>query len=240
MNDASAIALSAQLAVLHQTDVIANNLANLSTTGFKGEHVLFSQFLTQTSDGTPVSYVEEQGTARDPSQGPITTTGNPLDVAIRGDGYFTVESPLGPRYTRNGHFQLDSQGQIITSQGYAVLSDSGTPLVIPEGSGEITIGADGSVSTGRQGTLGKLGLVTFVDQQAMTPTAGGVYTTIQQPQPSSDAKLMQGSLENSNVEPIVEITRLMNSQHNVEYAKTFVDALATLTSNAIDHLGKTP
>src|ERR1051326_272211 len=116
MNDASAIALSAQLAVLHQTDVIANNLANLSTTGFKGEHVLFSQFLTQTSDGTPVSYVEEQGTARDPSQGPIPTPGNPLDVAIRGDGYFTVESPLGPRYTRNGHFQLDSQGQIITSQ----------------------------------------------------------------------------------------------------------------------------
>ena len=192
MNDASAIALSAQLAVLHQTDVIANNLANLSTTGFKGEHVLFSQFLTQTSDGTPVSYVEEQGTARDPSQ------------------------------------------------GYAVLSDSGSPLVIPEGSGEITIGADGSISTGRQGTVGKLGLVTFVDQQAMTPTAGGVYTTIQQPQPSSDAKLMQGSLESSNVEPIIEITRLINSQHNVEYAKTFVDALATQISNAIDHLGKTP
>ena len=238
MNDASAIALSSQLAVLHQTDVIANNLANLSTTGFKGEHVLFAQYLSQASDGTPVAYVQELGTARDASQGPITQTSNPLDIAIRGDGYFTVQTPLGQRFTRNGHFQLDADRQIVTSQGYPVLSDSGSPLVVPDGAGEITIGADGSVST-TQGTAGKIGVSTFADQQALTPTAGGFYSTVQTPQPATDTKLVQGSVEGSNVEPIIEITRLLSAQRSVEYAKTFINAQATQTSNALDHLGKT-
>lgn len=239
MNDAGSVALSSQLVVLHQTDVIANNLANLSTTGFKAQHVTFTQYLAQASDGTPISYVQEAGTARDPTQGRMNTTGNALDVAIRGDGYFTIQTPLGPRFTRDGHFQLDSDGQIVTSQGYPVLSDGNSPLVIPQGAGEITIGADGTVST-PQGQVGQLGVVTFPDQMAMTETAGGYFMTSQAPQPATDTQLMQGSLEGSNVEPIVEITRLINSQHSVEYSKTFVDTLATEISNAIDRLGKTP
>ena len=240
MNDASSVALSAQLAVLHETDIIANNLANMSTTGFKGQHMAFAQFLSQTSDGTPIAYVQEQGVSRDPSQGPINTTGSRLDVAIRGEGFFTIQTPLGDRYTRDGHFQLDTTGQIVTSQGYPVLSDGGSPLVVPEGSGQITIGGDGTVST-LQGQVGKLGLVTFADQQALIETAGGYFKTDQTTEPApTETKLMQGALEGSNVEPIVEISRLIGSQHNVEYAKTFVDALAQQTSNAIDRLGKAP
>ncbi len=237
MNDASSVALSAQLAVLHETDVIANNLANMSTTGYKGQHVAFAQFLSQTGDGTPIAYVQEQGISRDPSQGTINTTGNPLDVAIRGDGYFTIQTPLGNRYTRNGHFMLDSTGEIVTSQGYPVLSDNGSPLVVPEGSGQITIGADGSVGTA-QGQIGTLGVVTFPDQQAMTETTGGYFMTDQTPQAPTDTKLMQGALEGSNVEPIIEITRLLAAQRSVDYTKTFVSTMATQTSNAIDHLGK--
>jgi flagellar basal-body rod protein FlgF len=240
MNDASSVALSAQLAVLHETDIIANNLANLSTTGFKGQHVAFAQFLSRTSDGTPIAYVQEQGVSRDPSQGPINTTGNRLDVAIRGTGYFTIQTPLGDRYTRDGHFQLDSTGQIVTSQGYPVLSDGGSPLLVPDRSGEITIAADGGVST-LQGQIGKLGLVTFPNEQAMTETAGGYFMTDQASEPAPEAtRLMQGALEGSNVEPIVEISRLIGSQHNVEYSKTFVDVLAQETNSAIDHLGKVP
>ena len=238
MNDASSVALSAQLAVLHETDIIANNLANASTTGYKGQHIAFAQFLSQTSDGSQIAYVQEQGVSRDPSQGTINTTNNRLDIAIRGEGYFTVQTPLGDRYTRNGHFQLDSSGQIVTSQGYPVLSDGGSPLAVPQGSGEITIGGDGTVST-LQGQVGKLGVVTFPDQQAMTETSGGYFMTSQLPQSApTDTKLMQGSLEGSNVEPIVEITRLLNAQRSVDYTKTFVSTLATQTSNAIDHLGK--
>jgi len=237
MNDASSVALSAQLAVLHESEIIANNLANSSTTGYKGQHIAFAQYLSQTSDGTPVAYVQEQGASRDPSQGPLNTTGNPLDVAIRGDGYFTIQTPLGNRYTRNGHFMLDSTGQVVTGQGYPVLSQNGSPLVIPQGSGQITIGADGSVSTA-QGQIGTLGVVTFPDQQAMTETLGGYFMTDQPPQAPTDTKLMQATLEGSNVEPIIEITRLLSSQRSVDYTKTFVSTLATQTSNAIDRLGK--
>ena len=238
MNDASTVALSAQLAALHQTDVIANNLANLSTTGFKGEHLLFAEYLSQAGGGAPLSYVQELGTARDTSQGPITQTANPLDVAIQGDGFFTVQTPLGSRYTRNGHFQLDADRQIVTSQGYPVLSDTGSPLVVPEGAGAITIGADGSVST-NQGTVGTIGTATFADPQALVPTAGGFYTTDQAPQPAANAKLVQGSIEGSNVESIIEITRLLSAERNVEYTKTFINAQASQTSNALDRLGKT-
>jgi len=218
--------------------VIANNLANLSTTGFKGEHLLFSEYLTQTSSGLPVSFVQEIGTARDTSQGPITQTGNPLDVAIQGDGFFTVDTPLGSRYTRNGHLQLDADRQIVTSQGYPVLSDGGSPLVIPDGGGEITIGADGSVST-TQGTAGKIGTASFANAQDLTPTAGGFYTTDQTPQAATNTKLVQGAVEGSNVEAIIEITRLIAAERNVEFTKTFINAQASLTSTALDHLGKT-
>jgi flagellar basal-body rod protein FlgF len=238
MNDASTVALSAQLAALHQTDVIANNLANLSTTGFKGEHLLFAQYLSQASDGTPLSYVQELGTARDTSQGPITQTGNPLDVAIQGDGFFTVQTPLGPRYTRNGHFQLDADRQIVTSQGYPVLTDSGSPLAVPEGAGPITIGADGSVGTAGQGSVGSIGIATFQNPQAVMPTAGGLYTTDQPPQAATGTRLVQGSFEGSNVEPIIEITRLIAAERNVDYTKTFINAQASQTSNALDRLGK--
>jgi flagellar basal-body rod protein FlgF len=240
MNDASSVALSAQLAVLHETDIIANNLANSSTTGYKGQHVAFTQFLSQTSDGSQIAYVQEQGVARDQTQGNINNTGNRLDIAIRGEGYFTVQTPLGDRYSRNGHFQLDSEGQIVTSQGYPVLSDGGSPLVVPRTAGEITVAGDGGVST-LQGAIGKLGIVTFPDQQAMTETAGGYFMTDQATEPAPDGtRLMQGALESSNVEPIVEITRLIGSQHNVEYSKTFVDVLAQETTSAIEHLGKVP
>jgi len=239
MNDASSIALSAQLALMRQADVIANNLANLSTTGFKGQHVLFAEYLSQTSSGAPASYVQELGTIRDPSQGGFTQTGNPLDVAIQGDGYLAVDTPLGQRFTRNGHFQLDTDGQVVTSQGYPVLSDGGSPLVIPQGSGEITIGADGNVTT-PQGAVGRLQVVTFGNNQALTPTANGFFSTDQTPQPTTDAKIVQGALENSNVQPIVEITHLIAVQRGVEYAKDFTDTQGTMISNALDRLGKSP
>jgi flagellar basal-body rod protein FlgF len=239
MNDASSIALSAQLAQMHQADVIANNLANLSTTGFKGQHLLFAEYLGQTTNGAPASYVQQLGTIRDPSQGGLSQTGNPLDVAIQGDGYFTIDTPLGQRFTRNGHFQLDADGQVVTSQGYPVLSDGSSPLVIPQGAGEITIGADGNVTT-PQGAVGQLQVVTFGNNQALTPTANGFFSTDQAPQPSGDAKTVQGSLENSNVQPIVELTNLIAVQRGVEFAKDFMDTQATMTSGAIDRLGKTP
>ena len=238
MNDPSTIALSSQVALLRMTDMLANNLANLSSNGFKGQEMIFEEYLGQASDGKRASYVQDIGTARDMREGPITQTGNPLDVAIEGGGYLVVQTPLGPRYTRDGHFQLDAQGQIVTSQGYPVQSDANTPINIPDTTRAITIGPDGSVVT-PEGSAGKLQLVGFANDQKLMPAGSNLFASDQAPQAApANTTVVQGSLEGSNVEPVLEITRLIAANRSISYTHDFTNAEAGRVSNAIDHLGK--
>lgn len=237
MQNASYIAFSSQTALQRQMDVIANNMANLSTPAFKGEQMLFQQYLVKPPGNTPLAFVEDNGTVRDMRQGPLSKTGNPLDAALQGDGFFAVQSPLGTRYTRNGHFQLDGQGQIVTSQGYPVLSEGGQPIAIPAGSKDISIGPDGTISTGR-GSLGKLQVATFAAPQAVTPAAYGLYLTDQPPLPATDTKVQQGTIEDSNVNPVLELTRLLSVARNSGSVKDFIDQENTRQRNAIDKLSK--
>jgi flagellar basal-body rod protein FlgF len=220
--------------------MMANNLANLSTNGFKGQEMLFTEYLGKGSDGKQASYVQDLGTARDTREGPITQTGNSLDVAIEGAGYLVVDTPLGPRYTRDGHFQLDAQGQIVTPQGYPVQSDGNTPITVPDNTREITIGKDGSVVTAGGGSVGKLQLVTFADDQALLPAGNNFFSTDQTPQPApANTRIVQGSLEGSNVEPVLEITQLIAANRAISYTHDFTSAEANRVSTAIDRLGKT-
>lgn len=240
MDTSTYIALSGQDARQRQMDVLANNIANMSTPGFKAERMMFQEYLAAAPGGAnPSSYVAVIGDARDMSQGPITRTGNPFDVALNGPGFLTVAMPDGTTaYTRNGHLQLDAEGEIVTSQGYPVESDGGSPLVVPAGAGPVTIGTDGTVSTG-QGTIGTLGVVNFDNPQALVAEEGGLYTTDQAAQTIATTPVVQGSIEGSNVQPIVEITRLMAAAREVTTAKNFGDGEYTRIQNAIDHLGKT-
>jgi flagellar basal-body rod protein FlgF len=237
MNDASQIALSAEIALMRRTDIIANNIANLSTNGYKGEHLLFAEYLNRTNDGGIGSYVQPLGTVRDTSQGPLSQTGNPLDVAIEGDGYLAVQTPNGTRYTRNGHFQLDAQGEVVTSQGFPILSAGGAPIVVPNGAGAITIGQDGTVVTD-QGNAGQIQIATFQNPQAMLATGNNFYSTDQAPGTPTSTKLVQGSLEQANVQPIIEITQLIATERAVSFAKDMSTTEGTRISNAIDRLGK--
>ncbi|HVM82139.1 MAG TPA: flagellar basal-body rod protein FlgF [Stellaceae bacterium] len=239
MDISSAIALSSQFLLQRQTDAIANNLANLSTTGFKAQHRTFAEYLIQNPDGTTSSSVQETGTARDMSQGPISQTGNPLDVAIDGEGFLAVGTPFGPRYTRAGHFQIDNTGQLVTSQGNPVLNPTNNPIVVPEGGADITVSQDGTITT-KEGVAGKLQLVTFADANALRASAGGLYTTTQVPQPVADGRIVQGALEGSNVQPVIELTRLMSVERGNSYAKDFIDGEANRIQTALDHLGKVP
>ncbi|MBL9034438.1 MAG: flagellar hook-basal body complex protein, partial [Rhodospirillaceae bacterium] len=112
------IALSRQMVLRNQMDVVANNIANASTPGFKAEMMLLTEVELPAERGTELSYVQDFATARDFSAGPLRATGNDLDLAIQGDGFFSVQTPDGVRYTRVGRFQLDANGTLITSQGY--------------------------------------------------------------------------------------------------------------------------
>lgn len=244
MQNATYIALSGQMAMQRQMDVVANNLANLSTPAFKGEQMLFSQYLVQPRGSEPLAFAEDAGTTRDLRQGSLSATGNPLDFAIQGSGYFTVQTPLGPRYTRNGHLQLDNQGQLVTSQGYPVIAAGGQPIFLPPNARGVTVAPDGTLSVSQAGStaqpvLGQLQVVDFAVPQAVTPSANGLWVTDQAPQPSATATVQQGMIEEANVQPVVEITRMLGVARAASGFKTFLDAEDQRRNNAIDKLSKT-
>lgn len=238
MDTSTYIALSGQFARDQEMAVLANNVANMSTPGFKGERMMFSEFLANAAGGSRISYVTQAGNNHDMSQGPLSHTGNSLDVALNGTGWLAVTTPNGTSYTRSGHFQLDPQGQIITSNGYQLQGDGGAALVVPDGAGDVTINPDGTVAT-RQGIIGHIPVVTFDNQQLMTAEANGLYNTTEAPQPIRTTQVVQGMVEESNIQPVLAMTRLMSGAREMTAVKNFADAENTRLKTAIERLGKT-
>lgn len=220
METTSYIALSKQGVMRRELSSIAHNLANMNTTGFKGERMMFVDHLQRSRSGDFIadqrlSFVRDVASYRDISEGPIEQTGNPLDVAIHGEGFFAIETPDGERYTRSGNFRLDNGGQLVTQDGQPVLSDGGAPVFFAPEDTSITINEDGRIST-ENGPLGKLRVVTFDNLQDMESTGNGLYSTNQLPNAAPDTQVIQHALEKSNIQAITEITRMI--QVNREYA----------------------
>ena len=171
MENTMYVALSRQSTLRRQMDVVANNLANMSTHGYKSGQMMFVEHLTKSKGGdnllTPkLAYVRDIATMTDTKPGAIEHTGNPLDIAIQGDGYFVVQTPEGERYTRNGRLQLDNTGQLVNQLGQPVLADGGAPMVFAPEDTEIVVSKDGTVST-NNGELGKLRIVNFDNEQVL-------------------------------------------------------------------------
>ncbi|MBX6322123.1 MAG: flagellar basal-body rod protein FlgF [Rhodospirillaceae bacterium] len=223
MDNASYIVLSRQAALSRQIDVIANNIANGSTPAFKGESVVFTEYLEKVAGGPSLSFVQDRGTARNTTEGPLTATNNPLDLAIRGEGYFVVQTARGNRYTRAGNFSLDAQGRLVTHDGDPVLSTTGTPFTLRPTDGPMTVSRDGVVSAGQR-VLGRLDIVTFARPQLLQATAGGLYTTTESPTPVAKPDVVQGMLEGSNVEPIIEMTRMIELMRSFKAAQVMLEA----------------
>jgi flagellar basal-body rod protein FlgF len=182
-----------------------------------------------------LSYVIDQGTALDLGQGPIEQTGNPLHVAVRGEAFLVVRTPDGERYTRNGAFETDAQGQIVTSDGYPVQGEAGPIQINPQETG-LSIGPDGTVST-NLGIRGRLRLVTFANPQALTNQGANLYASQAQPQPAGLAgRLESGALERSNVKPVLEMTRLMDVNRTYTMVSGVISRLDELRGTAIRRL----
>ena len=154
MQNALLVGLSRQIALARELDVVANNIANLNTTGYKADGSLFEEYLVPAAradqTGSRVSFVRDRGTWHDMSQGAIEHTGNPLDVAIDGNGFLVVQTPRGERYTRNGALQINATGQLVTSDGDPVLGDGG-PIALQPTDRQVSISHDGTISV-REGT----------------------------------------------------------------------------------------
>lgn len=237
IENAILIGVSHQMALRNQMDVVANNVANMNTTAFRAESILFREYLVETPEGAPMSYVQDYGTARDLREGPIRSTGNPLDLAISGDGYLAVDTGDDILYTRNGHLRLDEQGRLVTMDGDPVLDINDQPIEFADPSVEVFIARDGTV-TAADGQQFRLGVVNFEDEQALDKVEGGLYRTDQAPFAVDKPAVLQGMLEDANVNAIAEMTRMIEIQRAYESMQRMVNTDHDLQRDAIDRIGQ--
>ena len=231
------VGLSHQMALRRQMDIIANNIANINTTSFRGERALFEEFLIPTSEGRKISYVQDVGLVRDLAEGQLLTTGNPLDVAIAGKGFFVVETPVGPRYTRNGNFTVNDKGVLVTAEGRPLLDDDNRTIKIEATDSDVTIAGDGSI-TAASGPIARLQVVSFGNEQRLKKQGGTLYSSAEPPTPVKNPRIVQGALEKSNVQPIVEMTQMIEVLRNYQSTQRLVDTNHDLQRKAVEKIGR--
>ncbi len=237
MSISSNIALSHQMALQNQMDIIANNIANSSTAGYQGQNSMFAAVLAEATTGDQVAFVQDQGVLRNVESGPLSSTRNPLDIAIKGEGYFVIETEEGPRYTRNGAFRIDADGQLVNVDGEPILAEGDLPIVFAPGETEIQVSRDGTVST-ENGTIGRLRLVTFANEQDMSKIGATLYETDQEPLEAPDSEFVQGMLEGSNVQAVVELTRMIGVMRSYQGAAKLIESEDDRAKRAIQTLTK--
>ncbi len=242
MDNTLLITLSAQNALRRQMDVAANNMANVSTAGFKSEAVLFEPVIRRPASITErpktVEFVRDYTIARDFRPGALQRTDNPLDFALTGDGYFTIQTTQGNAYTRDGKFQLDAQGRLITHDARFVLDDGGQIITLDLAEGEPLMGRDGTITQGAN-QIAKLGLASFQRPGALDKIGDNLWKpTTEQGTPAIDTQVVQGMIEGSNVVAVTELTRIMEISRAFESASRLQKQAEDLRSRAIERLAR--
>ena len=244
MDNALYVGLSRQMVLKREMDIVANNIANADTNGFKFESLMAKETPGApafTSGGPrPIKFVSADGVARDFSQGNLRRTDAPLDLAIEGQGFFKITTKAGDRYTRDGRFRTDDTGRVTTQKGDVVADEGGGEITIdPTKPGEISISPDGVVSQGTE-RIGKVGVFKFDSLSALEKTGDNLYQNAsnQQASAASDAKVRQGMLESSNVNPIVQITRMIEVNRAYEQVTQMMSAQSDLSRSSVARLGK--
>jgi flagellar basal-body rod protein FlgF len=253
MENAGLVGLSRQIALQRELDVVANNIANVNTTGYKADNVTFGEYMMPVARANNfrgndrlVSFTQDRTTWLDQSQGPIVQTGNPLDIAMSGNTFLTVQTPAGERYTRNGGLQINSQGQLVTSEGLQVIGQNG-PIVFQPGDREISISTDGAVSV-REGAnttdtqRGKMKFVSFNDPRMLLkdgtstfrPPAGMQVDT------PTVVRINQGAIEKSNVRSVVEMTRMVEVTRTYTQVAQLLQQHSEMRRSAIQQLAEVP
>ncbi|MFL6819355.1 MAG: flagellar basal-body rod protein FlgF [Bradyrhizobium sp.] len=252
MENALLIGLSRQMVLERQMDVVANNVANVNTAGYKADKSLFEEYLRTGAHednfvgrDRAVSFVLDSGTFKDFSQGPSEQTKNPLDVAIEGGGFLVVQTPAGERYTRDGGLQINNQGQLVTAAGNPVLGTSG-PIVFQPTDHDVSIASDGNITvvegTSRTDSVrGKLRLVSFADAQKLLKEGSNLYSTgTAAAQPDTVSKIRQGFIEKSNVSSVAEMSRMIEVTRTYTQIANMLQQQSDLHKSAIDKLADVP
>ncbi|MFK7867348.1 MAG: flagellar basal-body rod protein FlgF [Alphaproteobacteria bacterium] len=244
MENSIYIALSRQAAMRREMDVAANNIANVDTPGFRGERVIFQEYISAPNFRERHSFVDDVGTARDTTLGAFETTGNQFDLALSNkDNFFVVETPMGERYTRHGKFHLDVNGDLVTGSGYPVMGE-GRNIEIPPEVSSITITGDGAVLDDAAGgiEIDRLRVVSIADPTILKRAADSMYILDpdQTAEVAEEPGVIQGVLEDSNVKAIRELTRIMEISRMYEAITNFGKKEDERIGQMISELGKTP
>lgn len=237
MDNTGYIALTRQNGLMREMQVVANNIANASTTGFRQEGMVFSEYV-QSVDGAP-SLSMGHGNVRKTSfeQGALQETGGTFDLAIEGDGFFLIETPEGERLTRAGGFSPNAEGDLVTFDGYRVLDAGGAPVFVPPGAATVSFSPDGTISADGA-LLGQIGVVRPTDLTALVREGGVMFRADGGFEPSESARVMQGFVEASNVNPITQIARMIEIQRAYEMGQNFIETEDERVRRAMDAMLK--
>ncbi|SMO69303.1 flagellar hook-basal body complex protein [Paracoccus laeviglucosivorans] len=223
MDNAIYASLTRQSGLMQEMRAIANNMANASTTGFRREGLVFSEYMVPLgSDGDTLAMANIRGRMVDLAQGGMTQTGGDYDMAIDGDGFFMVQTPQGNRLTRAGVFMPNAAGEIVNPDGHPLLDDGQAAIVIPPGTRSLGVGMDGTVSADGQ-PIGRVGVFASPDPADLRHVAGTLFEAGDAAEPMDDAKIRQGFLEESNVDPVTEIARMVEVQRAYELGQSFLE-----------------
>ncbi len=242
MENALLIGLSRQVALARELDVVANNVANIETNGFKRRSSNFAEYLmpvaraeTFKNGDKKLSYVVDQGTALHFTQGALNRTDNPLDVSIKGDALFAVRTAGGERYTRDGAFTLNSKGELVNASGNSVVTDQGILRLAP-GETDLRFAPDGQI-TSSAGTRGKLKLVIFANIQNLANIGSNLFSSTEAPKPAGkDIRLETGAVEKSNISPVLEMSRLIEINRAYQSVANMMSQTDGLRKSAISKL----
>jgi len=241
MDNALMLGLQSQRVLQRRMDVAANNLANVATSGFKADALLLEEAQGTNAhaeeDPREIRFTRDIGVMHNMEQGPIAMTGNPLDIALEGDGFIIVEGPSGPLYTRDGAFTLTGEGRLVTSDGRAVLSSGGAPIVLDPQGETPSIGRDGAIRVAGV-EAGRIGVASFAAPGALSKVGDNLWDAQGQQPGEFEGVVIQGALEGSNVRPVVELTRLIEISRAYQSAAKIVSGADELRQRAIERLGR--
>lgn len=223
MDNAIYATLTRQAGLMAEMRVVANNIANANTTGFRREGVIFAEHLSALDrGGDTLSMAHARGRMLDLNQGVLTQTNGNYDLAIEGEGFFLVETPDGNRLTRAGAFLPSAEGELMTADGFRLLDEGMAPIIVPAGASEVAVGADGTLSANGV-AFGKIGVFAAPEDARLSRQGGTTFTTDAAPEPIDDVHIRQGFLEESNVDSVFEITRMIEVQRAYELGQSFLD-----------------
>lgn len=238
MENSIYVGLSKQVVLRENMNIIANNIANINTPGFRGQNMVFTEYIEDPRYmKEDISMVLDYGQYQKTDAGPIKNTGNPLDIALVGNGFLGIETNDGIRYTRAGNLAMNSKGEIVNALGMLVANENGGAITIPRDAKDISIDRKGVVSTD-QGAVGKLMIKEFGNEQTLNPEGNGLYATDAPPLEPEKTTVIQGKLEGSNVQSIVEMTRMIDVSREYQAVQNMMNSENERLRSAIRKLSQ--